>query len=134
MMPTYAVFDETGVYPLYLTNQAKPPEGGVEIGDILPERIADMMWLDGQFVPRPRIGDPNVFEEDGILTVEYQAPDDTTATVVDLFTGEKLGEVLSVDGKVTIEFQDQGGYQIELTPPLPYLRKQTRVEFNADQA
>lgn len=54
-------------------------------------------------------------------------PTGTVCTVFDGQTGEVLATLPEVAGEVMIELVDEGPYQIETTPPLPYLYHRMQV-------
>ena len=118
----YAMLDATGVYPHTAGRGVALPKGALETpGDLLPAQIIRMMLDDGVWVPRPEV--PPMAVTPPLVTCEG-LPTGSTVTVSDGETGEVLA---TLTDPISLELPDPGPYQIEVTPPLPWLPLSQRV-------
>lgn len=128
-MPTYAVMDETGVYPKYVTNGFKVPEGSIIAPDLLPSVVSKMMFINDEWVPRPEISDFTIEDtlEGKVLTTA--APNGTTCLIVDKYTGDLLATIEAENGFLTATFPDLGVYVFHVSPPLPTIPRMIEVDL-----
>ena len=130
-LTTYVVLDESGVYPVGMTNSGTQPVGSVAVDGLLPEQLADHMYVGGEFVLRPRLDVPEVSEASpGVLQMVMATPVGTTCVVYDTFTSSVIFEGVFDSGVLELTFEEVGGYAIEVTPPKPYMPFIMRLEHN----
>jgi len=98
------------------------PEGAEETpGDLLPVQIIRMMLDGGVWVPRPEV--PPLAVTPPRVTCEG-LPMGSMVTVTDGETGETLA---TLTDPTLLDLPDPGPYQIDVTPPLPWLHLRVRV-------
>ena len=118
----YVTLDPTGVYPHTAGRGGVLPEGAVETpGDLLPAQILRMMLEGGVWVARPEVP-PLVIAPPRVICDGL--PPGTVVTVVDGETGETLATL--TDPRF-FTLPDPGPYQVDVTPPLPWLPLSQRV-------
>lgn len=102
------------------------PGGAVALpGEVTAEVAMRMMLLDGQFVQRPTLTEPEL----GVRQARFTGlPLGTTAVIDDILTGYQMATLPEVNGVIEIELPDLGLYRIEVTPPRPWLPMTLQIE------
>lgn len=115
----WAKMDDSGVYPVELCSTEA--EGWLALPAGIPAEIAvRMMLVEAEWLVRPEIAAPKVTRSPEGWTVQYAAPDRTACDVVDRDLGW-LDRVEAEGGVIQFVLPDAGRYQLELTPPRPWL-------------
>lgn len=95
------------------------PEGAIEIDLVIQSDDAACLYWDGEgLAMRPSA--PQIERVDEGVYRVVQCPTNTRIVISDLEDGERLVDSV-FEGDVNFNLTDPGGYQIEITPPLPYL-------------
>jgi hypothetical protein len=108
---------------LRTTGASDVPDGYVEAPEMRP--LESLMYAEGEWSVRPNLTEFIA----GPVTEIPPLPIATTVEIDDMIHGEiVLSLVTDVEGwSETIDLTDPGSYEIELTPPLPYMPMRKKV-------
>lgn len=120
-MPRYAILSSDGLFVEAVATAPVVPEGALLVsGAVSLSHVLGCMVVGGELVPRPRAPRPYI----GVGSVEVlDCPPDTLITVFDVEVGEVLGSAVATASAPGVFFSlpDRGRYQVEVSPPHPFL-------------
>lgn len=122
-MKKYVVFSADGLSVQSVdTGLAVPPEGMEIPMEFDMKQILRSYPLNGVLTPRPEA--PPLTEIGGVFSV-LDCPVGTKIIISDTAIGEVMADIVTTanDPSPAFTLPDEGFYQIEITPPFPYLHR-----------